>query len=118
MGRIVHFEIPADNPERAIGFYSKVFHWEAHKWDGPMPYWMISTGPKDHPGIDGAIMPRMQPGQGVNNIVQVDSLDDAMAAVEIAGGKVVTPKIPVPGVGIYANCLDTEGNSFGMMQMG
>ena len=83
-----------------------------------MPYWMLSTGPKDAPGIDGAIMQRMHPGQGVNNVVQVDSLDDAMAAVESAGGKVITPKIPVQGIGVYVNCLDTEGNSFGMMQMG
>lgn len=116
MGRIIHFEVPADNPERAMTFYSKMFHWTFHKWDGPMPYWMVSTGGKDEPGIDGAIMPRQHPGQGVNNVVQVESVDAAMEAVKANGGTVLTPKIPIPGIGYYANCTDTEGNPFGVMQ--
>ena len=117
MGRIIHFELPADNPERAIAFYKSVFDWSAHKWEGgEMPYWLVSTGPKEQPGIDGAIMPRHHPGQGTSNVVQVDSLDQAMEAVKQHGGQVLTPKIPIPGIGQYANCLDTEGNRFGIMQ--
>lgn len=116
MGRVIHFEIPADNAERAIEFYKKMFNWSFHKWDGPMPYWMIATGAKSEPGIDGAIMPRQHPGQSPNNVVQVDSIDEAMAAVKINGGELLTPKIPIPGIGFYANCKDTEGNPFGVMQ--
>ena len=61
-------------------------------------------------------MPRQHPGQGTSNVVQVDSLDRAMEAVKQHGGQVLTPKIPIPGIGEYANCLDTEGNVFGIMQ--
>jgi len=54
MPRPVHFEIPAENPQRAIDFYTKVFGWKFSKWDGPMDYWIISTGQAPEPGIDGA----------------------------------------------------------------
>ena len=63
MPRPIHFEIPADNPERAIGFYKGVFGWNFQKWDGPMPYWMVLTG-ENTPGIDGGIHPRAHPGIG------------------------------------------------------
>ena len=56
MARVVHFEIPADQPERAIEFYSKIFGWQFQKWDGPMPYWMINTG--EGPGINGGWVTR------------------------------------------------------------
>ena len=54
MPRPIHFEIPAENPQRAIDFYTKVFGWTIKKWDGPMEYWMITTGKSPEPGIDGA----------------------------------------------------------------
>ena len=53
MPRPVHFEIPAENPERAMKFYQAVFGWSFQKWDGPMPYWLITTGPASEPGITG-----------------------------------------------------------------
>ena len=46
MPRPIHFEIPADQPERASAFYRDVFGWQFRKWDGPMPYWLITTGPR------------------------------------------------------------------------
>lgn len=116
MPRITHFEIPADNIERASSFYGTVFGWTFHKWDGPMPYWLVSTGPKDQPGIDGGLMPREHPGQGTINTVQVESLDLTVAAVQQHGGKVVVPKMAIPGVGWFCYCNDTEGNTFGVMQ--
>lgn len=116
MPRITHFEIPADNIERASSFYGTVFGWTFHKWDGPMPYWLVSTGPKDQPGIDGGLMLREHPGQGTINTVQVESLDATAAAVEQHGGKVVVPKMAIPGVGWFCYCNDTEGNTFGVMQ--
>src|SRR5439155_19682712 len=56
MPRPAHFEIPAENPERAIAFYKDVFGWTFQKWDGPMPYWMITTGPDTEPGINGGLL--------------------------------------------------------------
>ena len=58
MARPVHFEIHADDPQRAIAFYTDVFGWTVNQW-GDQPYWLVSTGPTDEPGIDGAILPRM-----------------------------------------------------------
>ncbi len=118
MGRIIHFEIPADQPERAIEFYKSSFGWSFMKWDGPMPYWLVTTGTKEEPGIDGAIMPRQAPGQGVNNVIQVESLEASIDAVTKNGGEMLTPIMPIPGIGRFANAKDTEGNVFGMMQPG
>jgi predicted enzyme related to lactoylglutathione lyase len=116
MGRIIHFEIPADEPERAVCFYESAFNWKFQQWDGPMPYWLASTGPKEQPGIDGAIMIRQHPGQSVSNVIAVDSLEQAIEAVQKNGGEMITPILPIPGIGRYANARDTEGNVFGMMQ--
>lgn len=67
MSRVVHFGIPADDPERSIKFYKTVFGWNFEKWDGPIEYWLVMTGPEDQPGIDGGqvIRPKMAvPGVG------------------------------------------------------
>jgi predicted enzyme related to lactoylglutathione lyase len=116
MGRVMHFEFPADNPERAVEFYKQVFGWQFQKWEGPMQYWLVSTGAKELPGIDGGMMLRQHPGQGTVNTIGVPSVDAAIATVEKNGGKVVAPKMPIPGVGYFAYCADTEGNQFGIMQ--
>ena len=63
MPRVTHFEIPADDPERAADFYRKVFGWEIKKWDGPVDYWLVTTGSADEPGIDGGIA-KAEPGTG------------------------------------------------------
>ena len=121
MSRVVHFEIHASDPARAINFYEKLFGWTFQKWEGPMPYWMIITGPDDQPGINGGLVPRRGEidGQAVIAYVctiGVTSLDSSIATAEGNGGTISLPKMPVPGVGWLAYCKDTEGNIFGMMQ--
>ena len=113
MPRVVHFEIPADDPGRAAKFYQDVFEWGVHKWQGPMEYWLVMTG-EGEPGIDGAIYPRLQPG-GVVNTIDVPSVDEYVDKVVRAGGRVIAPKVAVPGVGWMAYLEDTEGNQFGIM---
>jgi uncharacterized protein len=113
MNRIVHFELPADNPERAVEFYKKSFGWQIQKWPGPQDYWLVTTG---DPGINGGILRRQHPGAGTCNTVRVPSVDDAVATVTKNGGKVAVAKMPIPGVGYLAYCTDTEGNVFGVMQ--
>lgn len=121
MPRVTHFEISADDPERAIQFYKNIFGWEIKKWEGPMDYWLITTG-KDEPGIDGAIMKREQPLTGKDGIIayictiNVESVDEYVQKVTANKGQIITPKAPVPGVGWFAQCKDTEGNIFGLMQ--
>jgi predicted enzyme related to lactoylglutathione lyase len=116
MSKVIHFELPADNIERAQKFYTKIFGWQFQKWDGPTPYWMIVTGPTEQPGINGGMMPRPAPGAGVVNTIGVTSVDDMTAAVEANGGKIILPKMAIPGVGWLAYFTDTEGNQFGVIQ--
>lgn len=123
MNRVVHFEIHAADPERAARFYETLFGWTCRKWEGPMPYWLIMTGPDDQPGIHGGLTIRQGPapvgGQGVNAFVctvEVESVDDLVARVPAAGGAIALPKMPVPGVGWLAYFTDPEGNLFGVMQ--
>jgi len=116
MSRVVHFEIPADDPGRAIGFYENVFGWQINRWDGPMDYWLIETGDEHEPGINGGLMKREHPEQGVCNTVDMLSVDVLSDKIETAGGTVVVPKTPIPGVGYVAYYQDTEGNVFGMME--
>lgn len=117
MPRIVHFDIPSDSPERAQKFYQEVFGWKFDKWNGPMEYWMIRTGDDNQPGINGGLARRM-PGQiGMTNTVDVPSLDEYTAKIQSNGGQVLIPRMPIPGVGYFATCMDTEGNIFGIIQM-
>ena len=115
MPRVVHFEINADQPERASKFYSSVFGWEIKKWDGPMDYWLVTTGKDGTPGINGAIMNRM-PATTTVNTVDVPSVDGYLKKITEHGGKAVTPKMPIPTVGYFAYCQDTEGNAFGVIE--
>ncbi|HEX6552106.1 MAG TPA: VOC family protein [Ktedonobacteraceae bacterium] len=121
MPRVVHFEIHADDPQRAVNFYQSVFGWQIQKWDGPEDYWLVITGQAPEPGIDGAILKRMGPINGDAVIayvctVDVPSVDDAIAKITSHGGTIVLPKMPVPGVGWLVYAKDTEGNIFGAMQ--
>ncbi|HXO43578.1 MAG TPA: VOC family protein [Thermoanaerobaculia bacterium] len=115
MGRVIHFELNADDPERAAQFYQAAFGWQITKWGGPTDYWMVKTGDAG-PGIDGGILKRPQPGATTVNTIGVDSIETAVGQITAAGGRLVVPKFGVPGVGWVAYCLDTEGNTFGIMQ--
>jgi predicted enzyme related to lactoylglutathione lyase len=116
MPRPVHFEIPADEPQRAIDFYSNIFGWKVSKFDGPVEYWLVSTGQAPEPGIDGGILRRRDPDQPCVNTIGVGDLDKTIEAVLASGGSLAMPKEAIPGVGWLAYCLDTEGNCFGLMQ--
>jgi predicted enzyme related to lactoylglutathione lyase len=115
MGRVIHFEINADNPERAVKFYEGVFGWKISTWGGPVDYWLVSTGERNKPGVDGAIMKRMDKETTVI-FVDVPSVDEFLKKVVKVGGKAITEKTPIPGTGYSAYCRDTEGNVFGLFQ--
>jgi uncharacterized protein len=115
MSRVIHFEIPASDPERAAAFYKKTFGWKIEKWPGPMEYWMVTTGADGAPGINGGLMKNTQV-KTTTNTIGVESVEDAVEAVTKAGGTLVMPKTPIPTVGYFAYLTDTEGNLFGVMQ--
>ena len=116
MGRVSHFEISSDNPERAIKFYQGVFGWDVNQW-GDQEYWMLSTG-TEADGIDGAIMPRPDyaGNTSVINTIMVDDLAATVAKIETHGGSVVVPKMAIPEMGYLVYFRDSEGNVLGVMQ--
>ena len=121
MSRVVHFEVHAEIPDRAIRFYTELFQWQFTKWTGPEDYWLIKTGDSSTPGIDGGLVPRRGPIDGQAVIayvctVDVANLDATLAALPRCGGTIALPKMPIPRIGWLAYAKDTEGNIFGMMQ--
>lgn len=116
MGRVVHFEIDVENPERAAKFYKDAFGWEFSKWEGPIEYWLVMTGEQNEPGIDGGMFKVEGEKMGTVNTIDVESAKRAIEKIKAAGGKVVRDLQPVPGVGYFAYCSDTEGNVFGVME--
>jgi uncharacterized protein len=120
MGRVVHFEIHAGDPDRAERFYTEVFGWEIKRWDGPVDYRLVSTG-SDTPGIDGAIVQRMGQLDGDAVIafvctVQVKDIAEVEQKILAAGGQQVLDRMQIPNVGQLSYLKDTEGNIFGVMQ--
>ena len=116
MPRVIHFEIPAADPDRAAAFYKKAFGWKFEKWPGPMEYWMVNTGDDKQPGINGGLLRKNAPVNGTTNTIDVESVDKAIESIKAAGGKLVAPKMPIPTIGYFAYLEDTEGNLFGVMQ--
>jgi len=114
--RVVHFEIDAERPERAIRFYEKVFGWKIEKWKGPMEYWLIMTGNEKEPGIDGGLGKRTEAEPSTVNTIDVPSVDEYVKKIEKNGGSIFRPKMAVPGVGWMAYFKDPEGNFWGIMQ--
>lgn len=116
MGRPIHFELGVEDPQRAADFYAKTFGWKTQKWEGPVDYWLISTGEEGTPGIDGAFEVREDGLPSTVNVIDVADIDDALSKIGANGGTVVSGKTPVPGVGWVGYGKDTEGNLFGVMQ--
>ena len=81
-----------------------------------MDYWLISTGDAAKPGINGGMIRRKDPMGNVYNTIESESIDQSIAKINAAGGTIVVPKMPIPGVGWLAYFKDTEGNIFGVMQ--
>lgn len=127
MERVVHFEIQAEDPERAAKFYTSVFGWTITKWPGlGWDYWMVMTAEKESTelGINGGLLkrPATAPpaGCGVNAFactVQVDDFDVTTKKILESGGKVAVPKFALAGMAWQGYFLDTEGNTFGIHQM-
>jgi uncharacterized protein len=113
---IVWFEIPADKPERARKFYSALFGWKINLFPGMPDYWHIDTGGADE-SPDGGLMKRKHPAQPITNYISVASVEKFAAKVEKLGGRICVTKTPVPQMGYFAVCQDTEENTFALWEM-
>ncbi len=141
---VVHFEIPADDPERAARFYRELFGWEIKKFGaeegekdgraeagereasdatpGPAEYWMIMTvpageeGKPTRAGVNGGLMRRQHAGQTPVNYIGVGSVDDHAARALELGAEIVLRKTPVQGMGWFAWVRDPDGNVLGLWE--
>jgi len=121
--RVIHFEVQADDIERAKKFYEKVFDWKIEMYDQKdekvgMDYWMIITGPDGTPGINGGmyIRPKKDALHNYDCTISVEDIDEAIEAVKKNGGKITIEKMQMKDIGWFARATDTEGNTFGLMQ--
>ncbi|MEW1820069.1 VOC family protein [Arthrobacter sp. NPDC080031] len=123
MAGVVHFEIPADDKERANTFYQGAFGWTLNPMQ-EMDYTIAITTPSDPqtgmpsaPGaINGALFPRSEELKTPVITVDVEDIEASLGQIESAGGSVVKGKDAVPGMGYYAYFKDTEGNILGLWQ--
>lgn len=125
MSSVVHFEIHAEDVQRAVDFYVAAFGWTTEDWSEftGSPYIGVHTRAEGEPGINGAIMQREganpQPGSpvlGAVLTVEVEDFDAVADRIEAAGGTVAMPKYPLTGMAWQGYYLDTEGNVFGIHQ--
>lgn len=123
--RPIHFEIHAEDVQRALAFYRDVFGWEFEDWSefAGSPYFGATTGPEGEPGINGAVMQRRGPNPDVGGHVAgavltlgVEDFDATAAAIERAGGTVALPKHALPGMAWQGYFHDTENNVLGIHQ--
>lgn len=123
--RPIHFEIQADDLERAMKFYAEVFGWKFEDYSQFVnsPYYGVITGEDSAPGINGGIQPRPaeRPGvaMGTNAAtltMAVEDYDAAEQKILQAGGQLALPKFALPGMAWQGYYLDTEGNVFGIHQ--
>lgn len=112
--QIVHLELPADDVKRAQAFYSELFGWQFSNPPGFDDYWAVDVGEDPAHGI--GMMARQNPGHGPTYYIGVESVAGSLANVEHLGGKVLVPRSPVPGMGWFAHCQDTEGNVFALWE--
>jgi uncharacterized protein len=109
-GQLVHFELPAQDAGRAMKFWQSLFGWKFQAWSGPVEYHMLAG---NEPG--GAIYPGDDGGSGPIVYFGTTDIDASIARARELGGS-ADDKQPIPGIGWFARCVDTEGNSFSLFQ--
>ena len=123
MRKIVHFEIPADDEDRARTFYREAFGWQLQEMP-ELQYTIVMTTPVDQqtqlptePGaINGGLMKRSSDTPSPVLTVDVESIDDSLKQIEAGGGSTVKPRTEIPGMGAFAYFKDTEGNVMGLWE--
>ena len=116
MGRMIHFELPSKDLAASRKFYENVLGWSFYRWEGPMEYWLVTTGEKDKPGIDGALGGAADEFGATVNTAEVDDLDAALELVLANGGQIIMPKDEIPGVGWIAYVREPGGAVLGLIQ--
>lgn len=123
MDKVVHFEIPVDDMNRAKKFYQEIFGWDMVPVPGMADYIIVRTVgvdaqnmPTESGAINGGLTKRTTSGEGSVVVIDVPSLDVYLQKITRVGGKVVQPKQDVMGMGLYARVTDPEGNVIGIWE--
>ena len=116
MNRFTHFELVTDDLEKTAAFYREAFGWHIEKWDGPVEYWLVSTGDASEPGINGGLMRAGGEFSGTINTIEVDDITAALERVKAHGGQIIADTQAIPGVGFQAYFKDSCGVIVGLHQ--
>lgn len=116
MSRVIHFEVPTSDSAASVKFYENVLGWKITRWEGPMEYYLVETGPDGEPGINGGLGGAANEFKGTVNTVGVDDIDAVLKKVIENGGQIVMPKDEIPGVGLLAYVREPGGAVIGLMQ--
>jgi predicted enzyme related to lactoylglutathione lyase len=125
MGKVVHFEIPAENLERAKEFYGSVFGWQLQTMPMPGGEYTIATTtavdeqtqqPTEPGAINGGLMQRTEQTPTPVLTIDADAIDTTLKEIEAAGGTTVTPRTEIEGMGAFAYFKDPEGNVLGLWE--
>jgi len=122
MPTINHFEIPADDINRAQKFYKDIFGWSMRKTSNPenpeKDYWHFDTQDDDgHKGLSGGMMNRQAPEHTVTNYITVSSIEQYQSKIEQHGVKIMIKKTEIPNMGYFAIFTDSENNMFGLFEV-
>ena len=122
MNKVVHFEIPYDDSERAQKFYQEVFGWQINKFPD-MDYHLAittpsdeKTGPKEPGAINGGLLPKNPKGEHPVIVIDVPNIEEHLKKIVSAGGKLVVPVMKIGDYGLYARVSDTENNVIAIWQ--
>jgi len=116
MNRFTHFELATGDLAKTAAFYREVFGWQIEKWEGPVDYWLVSSGDANTPGINGGLMEAGGDFSGTINTVEVADIDAVIAKALANGGELALEKHAIPGVGYQAYLKDNTGIIVGLHQ--
>ena len=117
MTRVIHFEIPVDDVDRAEAFYENVFGWKLERQEGQWGlYLALDTGDESTPGISGAMYKRQSPKDNIVNVIDVSDIEGHVEKIKELGGEITFEICSISGVGYLAYFKDPAGNQFGMMK--
>jgi predicted enzyme related to lactoylglutathione lyase len=116
-----YFDLTVTDLQAARRFFEHVLGWRFEKFPMPYEYYRIQAGPPDEPGIDGGIGAAkdapLAGGRPTTQVtIPVNNLDEVLARVGDGGGRIMEPKMPIPGIGWYATCAEPGGLLFGLIQ--
>ena len=116
-----YFDLTVRDIGQARAFFEQTLGWRFERFEMPYEYYRIRTGPEDEPGIDGGIGAiadaQLSDGRPMTLVtVPVPDLDAMLSRAQEGGGRIVEPKMPIPGVGWYATCAEPGGLLFGVIQ--